>query len=167
MADPDEPTRRLPPTRPAAAEPRVAYTEADDVAWRELLLDRFRSLRTAVALLGVVAVAALGVALWALLSEQDEGGGDRGGASASSVSRLEDRVDELESAVERAPSRDDLSGIREGQRSIEQRLDALEQAGEGSQDAQQAVEDLQQSVQDLEQRVDELEQQQEDQSQTP
>src|SRR5918992_117796 len=63
--------------------------------------------RDAVGLLAVVAVAALGLALWALLTQEEERDA-RGGASAERVSDLEDRVDDLESDAEQAPSREDL-----------------------------------------------------------
>jgi hypothetical protein len=73
--DPDEPTRRLPPTEPAQPirEREVVTSHELEPAWVQEVLDRLRSLRTAVALLGVVAVAALALALWALLMQEEEG----------------------------------------------------------------------------------------------
>lgn len=95
--DPDEPRRRLPPTHPSDVPPSAGYEREvaaapeEELYWREALLDRLRSLRTAVVLLGIVAVAAVGVALWALLSADREGGGGRG------------RLDELEQQQDGAP----------------------------------------------------------------
>ena len=79
------------------------------------MLERLRSLRTAVALVGVVAVAALALALWALLSEQANDD-DRRGASAARVAALSDRVDVLESDVRDAASGDALAALRDRQR---------------------------------------------------
>ena len=64
----DDPTRRRHATEP------VAVTQADELLFREEVRDRLRSLTTAVAFLAVLAVAALGIAIWALLSSQDAGG---------------------------------------------------------------------------------------------
>jgi chromosome segregation ATPase len=171
--DPDEPTRRLPPTRPA--EPireREVVTGPDYEAWYAELLDRLRSLRTAVALLSILSVAALGVALWALLSQEEEGDARRG-ASSERVGELEDRIEELESDVGDAASSDAVDRLRDDQEQLADEVRSVrERAGGGTSDA--AVQDLQDditqlgdgveqlsgSVQDLEQRVDELEQQQ-------
>ena len=57
----DDPTRRLPPADP------VAYGDAEELLFREDVRDRLRSLTTAVVMLAVLAVAALGIAIWALL----------------------------------------------------------------------------------------------------
>lgn len=178
--DPDEPTRRLPPTAPPDVPPRAAYerevavtTEAD-LVWREEVLDRLNSLRNAMVLLGLVAVAALGIALWALLTQEEEGDARRG-ASVERVSDLEERVDELEQDVERASSRDAVSQLSENVEALDERVGALEERVEGSGASEQAVEDLQGDVQQvgdaveqlgdaveqLDQRVAALEQQQE------
>jgi hypothetical protein len=182
--DPDEPTRRLPPThRPDVPPPReyeheVAVTAGDDYVWREEILDRLNSLRTAVVLVGVLAVAALGVALWALLTQEEESDARRG-ASVQQVRDLEDRVDELERDIERAPSRDAQSQLSESVESLDERVaaveDRVEQAGTDGGASEQAVEDLQgdvqqvgdaveqlgDSIEQLDQRVDAVEQQQE------
>src|SRR4051795_13475969 len=99
----DDPTRRLRATEP------VAYPDADELLFREQVRDRLRSLTTSVALLAVLAVAALGVAIWALLSNQDSGG--TSGASVSRVAALEDRVDALAAKVDNAASKDDLQQL--------------------------------------------------------
>lgn len=172
-SDPDEPTRRLPPTEPAQPirEREVVTSHELEPAWVEEVLDRLRSLRTAVGLLAVVAVAALGVALWALLTQEEEGDARRG-ASAERVSDLEDRVDDLESRTRDAASGDAVDRLRDEQESLEERVGAVEdRAGDPSngaidglqQDVTQlgdAVEEIGGTVEDLEQRVDELERQQ-------
>jgi hypothetical protein len=108
--DPDEPTRRLPadaPPRPRA--PREYEREvvvADDYAWREEMLDRLSSLRTAVVLLGVLAVAALGVALYALLTQEEEGDVRRQGdiqQLGDAVQQLDERVQAVEEQQATAP----------------------------------------------------------------
>ena len=73
----DDPTRRLPPANP------VAYGDAEELLFREDVRDRLRSLTTIVVMLAVLAVAALGIAIWALLDGQDSG--DTQAASASQV----------------------------------------------------------------------------------
>jgi len=162
--DPDEPTRRLPPTprpdalRPGTYEREVAVTARDDLVWREELLDRLNSLRTAVVLLGIVAVAALGVALWALLTQEEESDARRG-ASVEQLRDLEERVEELEQDVDQAAPRDALSELSESVESLDERVgtleDRVEQQGDGGA-SEQAVEDLQGDVQQLGDAVEQL-----------
>jgi predicted nuclease with TOPRIM domain len=159
--DPDEPTRRLPPTRhpdappPATYEREVAVTTGDDLVWREEIIDRLNSLRAAVVLLGILAVAALGVALWALLGEEEQGDGRRG-ASPDRVRDLEQRVQELEQDIERAPSRDAVSQLSDTVESLDERVGAIEGQDAGA--SEQAVEDLQGDVQQLGDAVEQLDQ---------
>ena len=169
-ADPDEPTRRLPPTEPAQpiAEREVVTSRELEPAWLQEVLDRLRSLRTAVGLLGVVAVAALGVALWALLTQEEESDARRG-ASSERVRDLENRVDDLESRLTDAASGDSVDRLRDAQGRLEERVQAVEDRVGGP--SAGAVEDLQGdvgqlgdaveqiggTVEDLEQRVDEVE----------
>ncbi len=175
--DPDEPTRRLPPTRhpdappPGTYEREVAVTTGDDLVWREEVIDRLNTLRAAMVLLGILAVAALGVALWALLGQEEQGDGRRG-ASADRVRDLEQRVEQLEQDIERAPSRDAVSQLSESVESLDERLGAVEGQGTGA--SEQAVEDLQGDVQQLgdaveqlDQRLAAVEQQQEEQAASP
>jgi methyl-accepting chemotaxis protein len=162
--DPDEPTRRLPPThRPDPLPPReyereVAVT-GDDLVWREELIDRLNSLRNAVVLLGILAVAALGIALWALLTQEEESDARRG-ASVDRVRDLEERVEGLERDIERAPSRDALSQLSETAESLDERVgaveDSVERQGAGGGASEQAVEDLQGDVQQLGDAVEQL-----------
>ena len=175
--DPDEPTRPLPPVDPARpVREREVVVEDVEPAWVREVLDRLRSLRTALAFVGVLAAAALGVALWALLSQEEEGDARRG-ASIDRVSRLEDRVDELERDTDRAPSRDAVRELGDRQEQLDERLSAFErQAGDDSAvedlrrdvaDLGTSVEEMTQTVQDLEQRVDELERAQADDGASP
>jgi DNA repair exonuclease SbcCD ATPase subunit len=128
----------------------MAPTEAlhSDSTWRAHVIDRLRSLRRALAVVAALAVAALGIALWAVLAEDD----DDGRARARAVRALEDRVERLEAQVDRAPSRVVVS-VRDEQRSLDERLDELEQ------DTSEAIDGLRQDVRELEDRVDELRQQ--------
>lgn len=119
-----------------------------DSTWREHVEDRLHSLTRALAVVAVLAVAALGISLWALLAEDD----DDGRARARAVRSLEDRVERLEAEVDRAPSRVVVS-VRDEQRSLDERLDEVEQ------DTSEAIDGLRQDVRELEDRVDELRQQ--------
>jgi DNA repair exonuclease SbcCD ATPase subunit len=146
--DPEEPTRRLPPLR---HEREVAVTTDDDLIWREEIADRLSSLRTAVVLLGILAVAALGIALWALLRQEEESDVRRG-ASADEVRDLEQRVEGLEREIERAPTRDALSQLSETVESLDERVGAVEDRVA----SEQAVEDLQGDVEQLGDAVEQL-----------
>jgi len=150
----DDPTRRLRPAEP------VAYTDADELLFREEVRDRLRSLTTSVALLAVLAVAALGVAIWALLSNQDSGGPQ--GASVSRVRALEDRVDALAADVKNAASKDDLQQLNRREQELADKVDALDkQATQTADDLDTVTNDvdtLKQDVDDLKTRVDALEQ---------
>jgi polyhydroxyalkanoate synthesis regulator phasin len=155
---------------PSGYERDVVGTE-DSVYWHAVLLDQVRSLRNAVVLLGILAVGALGVAVWALLSEEDGGGGGRA-ASQTDVTALESRVDGLEQEIGRAASRDDVTRLSRDLDSLDARVGTLEDTVESPQQGgagadQQAVEELQAdvqqlgaSVQDIERRLGRLEQQQ-------
>jgi predicted nucleic acid-binding Zn-ribbon protein len=151
----------MPPAQPPAHE-REVVREAEASLWEEVL-DRVRSLRAAVALVAVLAVAALGLAAWALRDE-------RRGADSERVQALEDRVDELDLDLNRAASESDVSDLRQDQRALSERLSALEEAAEEpSRDARardaigelrRDVQALQQGLEELEQRVGALEQEQ-------
>jgi uncharacterized protein HemX len=133
-------------TPPRTAEHNVAYTtSADELAWRELIHDQLRSLRTGMVLLGVLAVAALGIALWGLLTAQSERN-DRQAVSVARARSIERRIDRLEARVERLPSAAEVARI-------EGRLQELQAAASR---AQQASAALEVRVRELGQRVDEL-----------
>ena len=151
----DEPTRGLPPTRPVVGAPTVAHVP-DDALWREHIHDRLRSLTTAVTLVAIVAVAALGLTVWSLLADPGDD------ASTEQVQRLRERVEQLEARLTQRPRAEDLVAVRERQQSLDERLGALEdQANEPAEETQamiEAIESTQQAIAQLEERVAELEQ---------
>lgn len=163
------------PGRPPGEAVRETVVEDDDSGWLARLEDRLSSLRTALALVGVLAAVALGIALVELLSDEEEGGGDRG-ASPARVDGIEDRLDEVDERLENRATSGDLSDLRSNQQELAERLDAVEQAAEDQPDGdpsaeieelRQSVEGLEQQVSDLEQRVEDLEEQQAQQEQQP
>ena len=171
----DEPTRRLPPTRPIEPLPEREVVREVDPAWTQAILDRLRSLRTAVVLFALLSLAALGVGIYALLTQEEENDARRG-ASQQRVQDLEDRVDELGSQTEEAASQDAVGRLRDQQRDIEKRLSAVEDAPDDSvvedlrSDIRQlsdAVEQNGQAIEQLDDRVSDLEQQQSRDSASP
>ena len=104
---PDGPTEPLPSAGPAIVDERLPAEPL--VAAEPLAIARFedalRSLRTAVVLLGLLAVAALGVAIYALVKSQEA---DRGSAGSGRVASLDDRVDKLSRDLQR--TRESTSG---------------------------------------------------------
>lgn len=161
---PDEPpTRRI---DPAAPPPRVRETEvvAEEADPHRLALeDELRSVKRALALVGLISVAALGVALWALLADDEGDNRDARGASTERVSDLEERVNDLERDVEDSATDGSVSELRQEQEQLRERVGSLANQGDGSEEAQQAAEELQGEIQQLEQRVEQVEQQQEQQ----
>ena len=154
------PTGRLPPVRPPVRQREVVSVESEAMLWHQEMRDRLRSLTTAVTLAALLAVVALGIALWVLLADPQ----DERGASVSRVGELEERVQGLESGLERSASRDGLDALRGQQRSLDERVQALDakvaQPSEDLEGMRDAVVETQQAVEQLEQRVEELEQQQ-------
>ncbi len=150
----DDPTRRLRPTEP------VAYGDAEELLFREDVRDRLRSLTTAVVMLAVLAVAALGIAIWALLDNQDSGNTQP--ASASQVSALENQVNDLEAEVKNSASKNDLQQLSKREQELAAKVDELDKQTTQTADdvgtVSKDVETLQQDVEDLQGRVDALEQ---------
>ena len=152
---PDRPTERLQPAPPPpqyerAVDPRAPMT-TDATLLFTRLEDAISSLRTWLALVGVVAVAALGLALYAVL--RNDNGTTRGTASADRVTRLNDRVDRLSREVQQLRS---ASGATSA---LSRRVDALSRqiAGLRSQGANgSSPTDPTQAIQDLNKRVDDL-----------
>ena len=164
MPPPEEPTR---PLSPAVHEREIA-APAEDPYRTEILLDQLRSLRAALAIVGVIAVAALGVALYTVLTKEEES--DTGaGASRQQVEELADRVDALESDVEDRATKDDVSQIADDVEALGKRVDRVaKQSGSSGTDSEarssidqvdENVRTLSQSVEDLDERVRELEDQ--------
>ena len=160
--DPDQPTRRIPPVQPppAAGTPVVQ----DDRLVINELADRVRSLRGWLAVATVLALLALGLAAWALLTQEEEQDA-QAGASREQVERLDARVDDLESRINDRATKDSVSALRSDQEKLAEEVDKLgESASNGNTDAvEKNIEQLDENMQQLEQRVQELEQQQNEQ----
>lgn len=154
--DPEPPTRRIPPTPP----PRGTVSETEYVTdpYLERLRDRIRSLTTAIVLTALLATAALGVALYALLAEDEESDGGRRGASPARVANLSDRVDALENRVGDRATKNDVEALEERLAEVQQQAQQAGEDGGDTAQLQESIEALDQSVQQLEQRVEELEQ---------
>jgi septal ring factor EnvC (AmiA/AmiB activator) len=132
-----------------------AYVQTDEAFWHEYVHDRLRSLTTAVTLLAIIAVAALGVGLWALFAAPGDD------ASTDRVRRLEARVAALDARLQQRPAAVDLAAMRDRQRSLEQSVQSLEarldRPDEEIEAVIEAVEATRQSLAQLEQRVADLE----------
>jgi chaperonin cofactor prefoldin len=155
---PEPPTRRLEPTAaPPPAyervyEPGVAPVAPDPNLLFVRLEDSIASLRTALMFVGVLAVIAIGIAIYALTRDNNSSGS---GASVTSqrVTQLNDRVDRLSRQVQT------LRAEVRGTRALVTRVDALSrsvtslrsQAGGGA-----AATDQTQAIQALNKRVDDL-----------
>jgi hypothetical protein len=118
---PDRPTEPLAPVSAPHVRERVVeepVAAADPLLFAQLE-DSLRSLRTAVVLLGLLSVAALAVAVYALIKSQEA---DRGSASSGRVARLDDRVDKVSTDLQRirqSTSRAaDRSDVDQVQRSV-------------------------------------------------
>lgn len=159
---PDRPTERLAPSR---TEHRVVeQAPVADLDALARLEDAIASLRTGVMIAGVIAVAALGVALYAIL--RDDGGTAGSGASQERVSRLDDRVDRLSSQLQ------DARSSARGAADVDDRVEALEKAVEDlaerpASDPQQAIDELSGRIDEVAKNVEELEQQAQQAPQTP
>lgn len=161
---PDRPTERLapsPPPRPVHEE-RVVAPAGDPNVILLRLEDAIGSLRTGLMIVGVIAVAALGVAIYGLVtSSEDSGGGSRSGlASDARVSELDDRIDRLSRQVQdlRSAGSSGAAGTAD-----EERVAALERtvktlAERPSADPQQAIDELSGRIDDIAQDVEALQQ---------
>lgn len=148
---------------------RVVEPEFDPRGYLAQLDDSLRSLRTAVVLLGLVSIAALGLALYALLRADEADTGDRtSGPSQSEVSQLEDRVETLEDrepadqdSVEKAlEDKADAADVTALEKQVSELADqpAPEPAeAEPDPETTQAITDLTERLDELEQRLEEAE----------
>lgn len=158
---PDRPSGRPRPQPPQQGyDDRPATPGQDPNGILLRLDDAIGSLRTGLMVVGVLAVAALGVAFYALVKAGDDsGGGSRSGlASDSRVSDLEDRVDRLSRRQEDAGSSGDTSSAQ-----LEDRVAALEKtvktlADRPSADPQQAIDQLSDRIDDVAEDVEALQQ---------
>lgn len=108
----DRPTEPLRPRQPVVAEPAVAPAAAAvDPGWMARIEDQIRSLKSMMALIGVLALAALGIALYDLLTDDE---GDGRGASRERVAQLDERVDRLEGKAGGASEEADVTRLQEG-----------------------------------------------------
>lgn len=167
---PEEPTRPLPPTTPAPVRPvyeREVAAPVEDSYRTEILLDRLRSLRTALAIVGVIAVAALGVAAYAVLTMEEESDAG-GGASRQRVANLDDRVDALETEVEDRARTNDVNRIADDVQALSVRVDRVAKQAQSAassdnsgtdEQARSSIDQLNQSITELDQRVRDLEDQ--------
>jgi polyhydroxyalkanoate synthesis regulator phasin len=159
---PDRPTERLQPAPPApqyerAVDPR-APVATDATLLFTRLEDAISSLRTWLVLVGVLAVAALGLGLYAVL--RNDNGTTRGTASADSVAILNERVDRLSRQVQQ------LRSASSGTSALSQRVGALSRQiaalrsqdanGSSSTDTTRAIQDLNKRVDDLSRQVQQL-----------
>lgn len=154
----DRPTEPLRPRAPAA-EPAVAR-DVVDAGWAARFEDQLRSLKSMMALIGVLALTALGLALYDLLAG-DEDGGDRG-ASRDRVAQIDQRVDRLENKAGGASEESDVAKVREGLDGKAEQAD-VEQLGSDVEELRAAVEaagsddSTAQDVAELDERVAQLE----------
>ncbi len=152
---PDRPTERLqpqPPPQPIVQE-RYAAPAADPNLVLLRIEDSLASLRTGLMIVGVIAVAALGVAIYALMKEDDTGTNSRSGlASDARVSQLDDRIDRLSRQVQAA--RSDASGGDEAA-AVDDRIAALEKTVKTLAD-RPAPGDATQAVKELSDRIDDV-----------
>ncbi len=160
---PDRPTERLRPTPPPQQplyEERIVAPAVDPNVVLLRLEDAIGSLRTGLMIVGVISVAALGVAIYALTKADDDAGGgsSRGLATDARVSQLDDRIDRLSRQVQ---------GLRSGggasSDAVEDRVAAVERtvktlAERPSTDPQQAIDQLSTRIDEIAQDVDELKQ---------
>jgi uncharacterized coiled-coil protein SlyX len=162
--DPGDPTR---PLRPAAGAPVAAPVAAEDVYFREEVLDRLGALRAWVALATVLSLLALGLAALAYFGDDEAPNGGRG-VRATAVQQLEDRIAKLESR----PAGDgaagaDVAALTDDVNELSGRVDALaaqsdDQAAPATAEdaeAREGVAALDKSVTDLDARVQALEEQ--------
>lgn len=161
---PDRPTEPLRPTRPAApvVEERVLATPAVDPNVILLRIeDAIEGLRTWLVIVGIVALAALGVAVYALATD-DEGdgrGASRTGlASDERVTQLENRIDRISRQVQDVRSdagNNDTDALGGRIDALEKSVETLSGQASGG-DATQAVEQLSGRVDELSKAVDDL-----------
>lgn len=161
---PDRPTQQLRPGPPPLERERLV--ERHDPLLLERLEDAVSSLRTALAIVGVLAAAALGVAIYAVIQAEEENDG-RAGASSGRVADLDDRVDRLSRQVREVRAANggdaesgDLESLRGeiSDRATKAQVDALSAqveeladtgSGEGTSALEQRVDTLADQVEDL------------------
>ena len=140
-------------------EERYVAPAGDPNAVLLRLEDALNSLRTGLMIVGVIAVAALGVAIYTLLKDDDGATATRGNAASEErVSQLDDRIDRLSRQVQDARSEarnDDSEGLGERVEALEGTVKELaDRPAPG--DATQAVKDLAERIDDVAADVEQL-----------
>jgi polyhydroxyalkanoate synthesis regulator phasin len=171
---PDRPTERLRPTPPEVPPP-VAYERVVDpgvpVATDTGLLyarleDSIASLRTGLVVLGLLAVIALGVALYSLLKDDaNSSRGTRDGASNARVTRVNDRVDRLSRQVQSLRTGGTSPAALAGRvdalsRSVTALRNSAASGANAAPDPTKAIQDLSTRIDDLDRQVQALKQSQ-------
>ena len=159
---PDRPTERLQPTPPPPPvyEERVVGPAVDPGVVLLRLEDAVASLRTGLMVVGVIAIAALGVAIYALVKDDEGAGGSRSGlASEERVADLDDRIDRISRQLQELRAGEGGGGGD----AVEARVDALERtvktlAERPVADPQQAIDELADRIEDIAQDVEALKQ---------
>jgi len=165
---PERPTERIPPltpTPPPLVQEHVVAPAVDPNLILVRLEDAVASLRTWLTIVGLLAVVALGVAIYGLTRDAGTSGGSRSGlATDKRVTRVNDRVDRLSGQVQtlRASRTGNSGGA--STTALSDRLDTLEStvrtlSSRPSTDATQAVKDLSDRIDTLSRDVDALKQQ--------
>jgi hypothetical protein len=141
-------------------EERYVAPAADPNALLLRVEDMIASLRTGLVIVGVIAVAALGVAIYALMKDDGSGGSRSGLASDSRVSRVNDRVDRLSRQVQDlrstgGSSNDDTAALGDRIAALEKTVKTLaDRPAPG--DATQAVKVLSGRIDDVTRDVEAL-----------
>ena len=156
----DRPTEHLPAAAPVAREAVVA-DEVIDPLWAERLEDSLRSLKRLVALLAVLALAGVGLSLYALLRAED----DRQGASRERVARLDNRVDRLERRLGSTTNEAEVARLKgrldnkADAQSLQELSDDVQQLQASLDEVSSGDDSFEDAVTELDGRVDELSEQ--------
>lgn len=150
---PDHPTRPI----PVAPPPRAT----DDEALIAELDHHLRSFRRMLVLVALLAVAALGVAIWSLIANrpQDVDPGPPA-ATQQQFQDLDERVSSLEGDLAQAPTNADIARLEDRRRTLAARVRDLSTRFEEAQASRvrpSAVEAVEEDLAALTERVDELE----------
>lgn len=176
---PDQPTQPLRPVEPAPivhereqVVERVVDPGPDPALMFAQLDERLRSMRNALALLGLVSAAALAIGLYALLQADEADRTDRDDGSRARVATLDRRVDELrEDLNARTKGTADNADVDDVQQALDDKADAADlkaleksvaQLADQPAEAAEPAEPDQattQAIEDLSTRLDELEKQ--------
>lgn len=155
---PEPPTRRIDPVAPPppvyerVVEPGVPVVDPNVMYVR--LEDAISSLRTALVFVGVIAVIAAGIAVYAL-TKSDDSSSRGSGTSSARISQLDGRVDRLSRQVQQARS------AARGITVLSQRVDSLSRqvaTVRGQSAKTTAAPDPTQAIQALNKRLSALEQ---------